>query len=870
MGVILLLWASLLQADTAPAGRDYLFPNQSNGGYTLAPSAIESAHAPRLKSSTISYKAFDGKTHQVVENRGRYVNVLISTAAVDGPTFTSDHIEEMVDRLDMLYVLYTELMQEEPAGSGLLTIAFIPQTCGMGCGLVGAKGFEILSIPRNYENIIRELNAGRLESVLLHEMAHNFDTFSAYLHYLPDHAHAWTDIFEFFAPFRYARVSSHGAAPDDLFNSPVSAVWKKYVTEESANWQRCVIDGACTDMGLSANGLWAMLYYRIEAEHGITALLDSFKFLRNYADLYPPPTTNEEKEGLRILSLAMGAGANLTCYMDALKWPIPTKIKKELERTFGDGNAFCPDQDGDGFSTINGDCDDLDASRNISALEIGQNNIDDDCDDVIDEVNLIEKDAGTTADNFTHTVQTQLPFEVKGSSANPDDRDKFSFSLPASGRIRVTLCASGGFKGWVVALQDDGSFLEDANWNSYQAGPGCVSNTFNFGDMTNAGLSVIADKFAGDYSLVATQADELLPDHSGFVQVVSNPSGGMQLQINDQNDLFSSLGTDELEIWVSGIGGQFFEPFTGEQTIELNSLTAPALQHGEIYQARIRPRANGLPLAAYSGGHLFRYDQTPASLPTIDHRFSGAWFDSSHDGEGFIIEVLEENRALVYWFTYQEDGSQRWMLGVGEVQDNRITISNLVDTHGGRFGEQFDPNDVVMSTVGSLSLSFLDCSSALVSYSVDNNGANQNTSRLTHVYGHGCDTSMPALEKDISGSWYDPLHDGEGFIIEQIKADLALVFWFTYDESGNQSWMFNTGSIDNGKIIINELLQPKGGQFGRSFDPASVTRHAWGELTLDLSCSGGTATYTTESQTHSNGSQLLQPLTRLAGSECID
>ena len=96
------------------------------------------------------------------------------------------------------------------------------------------------------------------------------------------------------------------------------------------------------------------------------------------------------------------------------------------------------------------------------------------------------------------------------------------------------------------------------------------------------------------------------------------------------------------------------------------------------------------------------------------------------------------------------------------------------------------------------------------------------------------------------------------------------MFWFTYDESGNQSWMFNTGSIDNGKTSINELLQPKGGQFGRSFDPASVTRHEWGELNLDLSCAGGSASYSTEAEGFNDGSQSLVRLTTLASSTCLN
>ncbi|MCP4047631.1 MAG: hypothetical protein GY732_16790, partial [Gammaproteobacteria bacterium] len=416
VGVITLLWVSSIEADTAQVGRDYLLPTQAKGGFTFSPSSTESNQpsstesnqSNSTKASTISYKAFDGSTHQLVENRGRYVNVLIPQSYDEGPFFTADHIEEMVDRLDMLYALYTELMQEQPDGNGLLNIAFIPQTCGMGCGLIGAKGFEILSVQRNYEAIISELDAGRLESVLLHEMAHNFDMFSSYLYYLPDHAHAWTDMFEFFAPFRFARFNSHDQVPDDVYNSPVSAVWKKYVTEESANWERCVINGACTDLGMTANNLWAMLYYRIDAIHGIEALLGSFEFLREYVKTRHPPTSDEGKEGLRILSLAMGAGVNISCYMDALKWPIPANVKTELINTFGNNDALCADKDGDGFNTINGDCDDTNASRNIMATEIGDNSSDDEGAGIAEEAHPAKQDARADEDSSQNALQSQV------------------------------------------------------------------------------------------------------------------------------------------------------------------------------------------------------------------------------------------------------------------------------------------------------------------------------------------------------------------------------------------------------------------------------------------------------------------------------
>lgn len=138
------------------------------------------------------------------------------------------------------------------------------------------------------------------------------------------------------------------------------------------------------------------------------------------------------------------------------------------------------------------------------------------------------------------------------------------------------------------------------------------------------------------------------------------------------------------------------------------------------------------------------------------------------------------------------------------------------------------------------------------------------------MYGHQCGNMDEPPQNDLSGSWYDPSHEGEGFVVEQLTADSAAVFWFTYDETGNQTWLLNTGTVEDGKISFPGTVQPVGGVFGRSFDPATVERKVWGDLNLELDCTAGKASYQTSSGSHSDGFQDLVPLTRLQNSGCGD
>ncbi|MBS3822705.1 MAG: hypothetical protein KGY53_02280 [Wenzhouxiangellaceae bacterium] len=100
---------------------------------------------------------------------------------------------------------------------------------------------------------------------------------------------------------------------------------------------------------------------------------------------------------------------------------------------------------------------------------------------------------------------------------------------------------------------------------------------------------------------------------------------------------------------------------------------------------------------------------------------SGAWFGTDRSGEGFLIEVIPDGRAVVYWFTYMPDGSgrQAWMMGVGDIElasgqadpgqpVARIDVQEMVRPTGGEFGPGFDPAAIEREVWGRVRLDFFD------------------------------------------------------------------------------------------------------------------------------------------------------------------
>ena len=258
---------------------------------------------------------------------------------------------------------------------------------------------------------------------------------------------------------------------------------------------------------------------------------------------------------------------------------------------------------------------------------------------------------------------------------------------------------------------------------------------------------------------------------------------------------------------------------------------------------------------------------------SVTSGLSAHWYNPERDGEGLVLEVLDEETALLYWFTYDEEGNQRWLLDVGQIDGSEIVFPELTVTRGGRFGPDFDPNQVDLEVVGEASLSFTDCDQGEFTYSAFGHSETIPMERLSQTMAAGCQVPHGIPGEPIrdyagqSGSWYDPAHNGEGYTLHWLSRDEALLIWFSYDREGNQVWMTGTGSYEDGIIEFPMLQSTQGGRFG-GFDPEDVDFINWGSLELELDCQGGSAQYDSLLQEYGAGSLELERLTYLVKPTC--
>ena len=258
-------------------------------------------------------------------------------------------------------------------------------------------------------------------------------------------------------------------------------------------------------------------------------------------------------------------------------------------------------------------------------------------------------------------------------------------------------------------------------------------------------------------------------------------------------------------------------------------------------------------------------------------KYSGSWFNPDRDGEGFIFEVLDRPgpggegfEVVVFWFTYTPDGQQAWMVGTGSVAGRRAQV-DLQIFRGASFGDRFDPDDVIREFWGSIDFEFLNCGEAHAQYAGEYGSGQIDLVRLSSINGLGCaDTVDASVEGNsvFSGAWFNPLRDGEGFILEVVGENSVLAYWFTYDLEGNQMWMLGLGELDDlGQATIT-MQRSSGGNFGDRFNPATILLQDWGQVSLQMGeCNAAAYTWSAP-EPFGAGAYELSRLTMLRRAGC--
>lgn len=273
------------------------------------------------------------------------------------------------------------------------------------------------------------------------------------------------------------------------------------------------------------------------------------------------------------------------------------------------------------------------------------------------------------------------------------------------------------------------------------------------------------------------------------------------------------------------------------------------------------------------------------NLNLTNSQHTGAWFDPAFNGEGWVVEVLENGvDAAVTWYTYPDTaqtGEQRWIAGIGRIAEDGIHVPEAFETRGAVFAG-FDPSAVEYLPWGEFTLSFdftreglAGLGSGRLSYR--GKAGERGERRLQQAAWHARTpfpdpliAPLPPAHPDsrYSGSWYrggDAAGEGLQFVVD--NQGRGTLVWYTYDPDGHPAWLLGPTSapVEPG-VWKFTALRPRGTRFGEDFDTDAVQTPDWGQLELRFTaCDAATLRWTPSEQGWSAGQANLVRLTRPAG-----
>lgn len=793
----------------------------------------------RYTSFSTPQQIFDAKRYD-----GRYITLLIPVTHPREADVTADRLRVLVDRLDLLYMAYRDLLGWEPNKSsdplGKQVFTVLPNNPSNFYGLAFVPGDA-----SEYSNAVLAevaLDDDILSNVWVHELAHNFDPVGQW-DYGPDSAHDWTTIMQNWFARRQAHMDEAGRQTWEAVEASfLQAYWKPYRDSTTLTWLECAATSPRPATCASANAYYLQGNLMVEAARHMTGAQVADWMRRGLAaqiagQVY---TGAEERSDFMLSMLADATRSDTRCIATRFRWYQGSRLAQTAAQ-YPARFPACLDGDGDGAQRFD-DCDDGNSAVRPGAPELADGR-DNDCDNQIDETAVAESSiaSGDFGDSFsTATPVGAAPILISGTFAeraagtNPDiDHFKLASTI---GPVSVRLCATG------VQMFSGGVATNGVGWAPLASAPagscGLGSHTFETWQSfwVDRGAS---NTTPGSYTLEITPLVGASWPRPAALKLARNAGGAVLANI-DATAVQGGLTGAQLRWYLTGEGERARGLAADASALQAPPLNANVFVGSRPVQLRAQLWRDGLPIEEPSNPILF---PSSAHLNTVtpDARHSGSWYSPSHNGEGFLIEMLPNNRFLAYWFTYDPSyynraaGSapQHWLLADGVV-DGNVLRAPLSRVSGGRFGSAMNPAQLQVKQVGEIEFVFAGDDIGSVHYRADGRSGEFALERLTRF-------RTGAGTRGLSGSWYQPSLRGQGLVVQETANNDLLAVMFTFDAQQRPVWALMQGSIGSDGAIqfASAPFRASGGLFGRGYRNSSIVNDIAGSSTLTLSCNQG-------------------------------
>ncbi len=240
-------------------------------------------------------------------------------------------------------------------------------------------------------------------------------------------------------------------------------------------------------------------------------------------------------------------------------------------------------------------------------------------------------------------------------------------------------------------------------------GPGAIvpGHSAAFFDPARDGMGQYVEMISADTAVVYTFTAR--PDGTGsawFIGVGYVQGNSIVVdQVLRLNGTSFGAGFDSAEIETSVIGGQSMV-FNDCEAGGDGGNVAYSGNHDQGFEALITRAQRLSDILGCNGG----------ITPHANAGLSGSYFLPARDGEGIVVQWLPNGQVLVIFFTYDLNGDQQWVIGIGDSDGFSVTMDALYASSNTVWGSGFDPDDVDLDPWGTFELIWTECGGVQFSY----------------------------------------------------------------------------------------------------------------------------------------------------------
>jgi serralysin len=288
--------------------------------------------------ASYQYTSMNGQVFKLYPYSGRNIALLIPSSNLDQTT-----IEKIITVFDEAFDYYFYITKRLPEKllnyNNLATIAVVPETCGAGCGYLGATGIEITepTFKILYDGV---QNYNHYDQVVFYELGRNFWFYGDKAEYKGlDNTGSITTGYAVFMRFMSIDATKVTPGPFNnndfpFFRNEVEGLIKLYLADSSQNWQNTLRVGRAPQntLNLGATDLFASVLFQLKNLYGEEFLIRLWKELANR----PMAASTQDAVDNFIVSASLAASENLsTLFTQTWRWPLSKKANDELISKLG-------------------------------------------------------------------------------------------------------------------------------------------------------------------------------------------------------------------------------------------------------------------------------------------------------------------------------------------------------------------------------------------------------------------------------------------------------------------------------------------------------------------------------------------------------